>query len=62
MEDDQKIQNGRRPKKIKMEDDQKYSKWETTKITNDRWKRNKNGKWHKNIKMEDDQKNQNGSW
>ena len=43
MEDDQKIQNGRRPKKMEddfnMEDDQKNSKWKMT----------------KKIKMEDDQ-------
>ena len=31
MEDDQKIQLGRQPKKIKMEDDQKKSIWKTTK-------------------------------
>ena len=37
MEDNQKIQNERRQKKIKMEDDQKNSKWNTTrKIQNGR--------------------------
>ena len=31
MEDDQKIQNGKRSKKFKIEKDQNNSKWKTTK-------------------------------
>ena len=37
MEDNQKNQNGRRPKKIKMEDDQKKLKWKITQ-KNSKWK------------------------
>ena len=50
MEDDQKIQNGRQ-KKIKIEDNQKDSKWKTTK---------KQKMEDEEKKMEDDKKIQNG--
>ena len=50
MEDDKKIQNGRRPtKKVKMEDDQKFKMEDDQNI--------QNGRRPKKFKMEDDQKN-----
>ena len=53
-----KKQNGRRPKKIKMEDDQKNSKWKTTKkIQNGRRSKKFKMEDDKKIKMEDDKKN-----
>ena len=48
-------------KKIKMKDDQKNSKWKTTK-KDQNGRRPKKSKWKttKKIKMEDDQRNSNG--
>ena len=43
MENNQKNQNGRRPNKFKMKDNQKISKLKTNEI-NSKWKTNKNKK------------------
>ena len=61
MKDNQKIQNGRRSKIFKREDDQRNSKWKTTK-KNQNGRQPKKSIWKttKKIQMEDDKKNQNG--
>ena len=58
MEDDQKIQNGRKPKKLKIENDKKQFNMEDGKKS--KWKMTKqiqNGRRPNKFKMEDDQTN-----